>query len=285
MGGATESAVSVRGLTVRYGDHTAVDDLDLEVRSGEIFGFLGPNGAGKTTTIRALLDLLRPDEGEVRVLGRDVRAAGGELRARMGYLPGDLAVFPFLTARETMALHADLNRAGAPSRDDVLARLGFPDRALDRPMRTCSTGMRQMIGITCALQHDPDLLVLDEPTTGLDPIVRRQFLALLRDRAAAGATILFSSHVLAEVEDCADRVALVSGGKIRMLAGIDELRVRSPRRVELWFADGRRETRAHRGDPAELLDSIEREGLVDVTIRPVDLGELFREIVEEGRET
>lgn len=278
-----EPAISVRGLTVRYGEHLAVDAVDLEVQRGEIFGFLGPNGAGKTTTIRSLLDLLRPDAGTVHVLGTPVQKGGGALRSRMGYLPGDLAAFPFLTARETMKLHEDLNRVGAPLREMCLERLGFPERALDRPMRTGSTGMRQMIGITCAMQHAPDLLVLDEPTTGLDPIVRGRFLDMLRERADEGTTILFSSHVLAEVEHCADRVALVSGGKIQLVSGMDELRLRSPRRVELRYEDGRREERAHRGDPSELLDSIERDGLVDVTIRPADLSELFRELVEEAK--
>src|SRR5882672_8554726 len=174
-------AIETKGLTFRYAGGVGVSDVDLTVERGEIFGFLGPNGAGKTTTIRMLLDLLRPDRGEARLLGTAVRAGGGELRRRIGFLPGDLALPAGLTGRQALELFAELARRPAVRRDEVLDRIGFPRAALERRVKTYSTGMRQAIGLDCALQHAPELLILDEPTTGLDPLVRDAVLGLLRD--------------------------------------------------------------------------------------------------------
>ncbi len=266
-------------MTVRFGPVTAVSNLDLEVQTGEVFGFLGPNGAGKTTTIRSLLDLLRPQTGRVEVLGVEVRAGGGALRSRIGYLPGDLALFPFLTGRQTLVLFEQLNKRADVLRDHVLETLGFPRDALDRKVRTYSTGMRQMLGVTCAMQHDPELLVLDEPTTGLDPLVRTALLGLLREHAAKGRTVFLSSHVLAEVEDSADRVGLIHRGVLHLVENISTLRERLPRQVVLRHLDGRKEAFSHTGSPRELIDRLNPDMLSDLEIRPADLGAVFRFVV------
>ncbi|MEZ6197304.1 MAG: ABC transporter ATP-binding protein [Planctomycetota bacterium] len=275
-------AIEVRGLEVRYGSHVAVSGLDLEVRAGEVFGFLGPNGAGKTTTIRALLDLLRPDRGRVEVLGEPVRGAGGRLRERLGFLPGDLALFPSLRGSETLDFFARLYRRPPRRRDEVLDALGFPREALRRRIRTYSTGMRQMIGITVAMQHDPDLLVLDEPTTGLDPRARG-LLELLRVRADEGRTVLFSSHVLAEVERSADRLGLVKGGRVHLTEEVASLRERLPKRVRVRRRDGSEEQFLHEGELAPLLARLAAEGeaLADLEVRPVDLAEIFRREIRD----
>jgi beta-exotoxin I transport system ATP-binding protein len=277
------NAIEIRGLTVRYGAHVAVRGLDLEVRSGEIFGFLGPNGAGKTTTIRVLLDLLRPDEGVVRVLGEEPRAAGGALRGRLGYLPGDLALFPGARGSETLDFFARLYGRATPLRDEILDRLGFPREALSRRVRTYSTGMRQMIGVAVAMQHRPELMILDEPTTGLDPLVREAFLDLLRERAAEGATIIFSSHVLAEVERSADRLGLVRDGRLHLVEEVTKLRRRLPKRVRLTRQDGEVETFLHEGVAGPLLARLaaECEDIVDLEVRPVELAELFRQVIRD----
>ncbi|HYC77824.1 MAG TPA: ABC transporter ATP-binding protein [Planctomycetota bacterium] len=278
----TAPALRCVGLTALHAPDAGVEDLDLEVRVGEVFGFLGPNGAGKTTTIRLLLDLLRPDRGSAEVLGVETRAGGPELRRRIGFLPGDLALFPRTTGRRTLELFAALQRAAPVRREATLDRLGFPRDALDRAVRTYSTGMRQMIGLTIAFQHDPELLVLDEPTTGLDPMVRDGFLDLVREARARGRTVFLSSHVLTEVERVADRVALIARSRLRLTATLDELRARRPRTVTVIRRDGTRETWEHAGDPDPLLRRLAEERPLDVLIEPATLDAVFRAAVSEA---
>ncbi|MCA9321852.1 MAG: ABC transporter ATP-binding protein [Planctomycetes bacterium] len=279
----TESApvIVIDALTVRYGDSLAVDDLSLSVAPGEIFGFLGPNGAGKSTTIRCLLDLVRPDTGAIAIWGLNPTTHGSALRARMGYLPGDLELMDFLTGRETLDLYAGLQGQRSAFRDETLARLRFSTKDLDRRIRTYSSGMRQMIGIAVALQHEPELLILDEPTTGLDPLVRAELLHLLQDRRAAGCTIVFSSHVLSEVREIADRVALIHRGRMRLVETMASLAERLPRRLRMVWSDGRSEERILHGPIHEVLHAIQPAGLVDLEIRSGDLADLFRSLNDE----
>lgn len=236
------TAIEIRELTVRYGGFTAVDQISLSVPQGEVFGFVGPNGAGKSSTIRTLLDLQRPAAGTISLLGCELRSGGARLRARVGYLPGDLELYGFLNGRQTLEFFADLYRAPRDAGLPILERLGFPLAALDRRVGQYSMGMRQMLGIALCFQHSPELAILDEPTNGLDPVVREAFLLYLRDYAAGGRTIFFSNHVLAEVEDIACQVALIHRGRILLIDRIDHLRARLHRRVMLLYRDGRRET-------------------------------------------
>ena len=228
-------AIRTRGLTkVFRGGPTAVRELDLAVRVGEVFGFLGPNGAGKTTTIRILLDLLRPTSGEAEVLGLDTRGAGVEARRRIGYLPGDLALYPKLTAHETLTYLGAL-RGGVPERQitALSERLGLD---LDRPVGTLSHGNRQKVGLVQAFMHEPELLVLDEPTGGLDPLLQQEFHRLVEEAAAAGRTVFLSSHVLSEVERVADRVGIIRGGSLVALEEIAALKQRATRRLDVELA-------------------------------------------------
>ena len=218
-------------------------DLDLSVPRGEIFGFLGPNGAGKTTTIRLLLDLLRPDRGRAEVLGEEVRKGGAAPRARAWVTcRGTSPSFRASPGPRTLDFFSHLQGRPPVRRAEVLAALGFPAAALARQVRTYSTGMRQMIGIAIAFQHDPDLLILDEPTTGLDPLVRGAFLDLLRAARHRGATVFLSSHVLDEVDRVADRVGLIAHAKLRLVEGVDEIRRRWPRQVRVRMKDGSERT-------------------------------------------
>jgi ABC-2 type transport system ATP-binding protein len=277
-----DAAIRCRGLTALHAPGAGVDRLDLEVRRGEVFGFLGPNGAGKSTTIRLLLDLLRPASGTAEILGIEVRRGGPELRRRLGYLPGDLALFPGATGAEVLALFADLHGGRAPLREDVLARLGFPAAALRRAVRTYSTGMRQMIGLAVALQHEPEVLVLDEPTTGLDPVVRDAFVGLVRDARTRGRTVFLSSHVLEEVERTADRVGLIATSRLRLVASLEELRARAPRVVSVVRRDGSLERFEHSGPVAPLLHALAAEAPHDVRIEPASLDAVFRAALTEA---
>ncbi len=277
---AISPSIRVRDLEVTYGSVRAVRGVAFDVRPSEVFGFLGPNGAGKTSTIRVLLDLLRPSAGSVEILGVDVRAGGGALRRELGFLPGDLNLFPQLTGRETLEFFGRLYGLATSNRELVLDALGFPRSALDRKVGEFSTGMRQMLGITLAFQHAPRVLILDEPTTGLDPLVRESFLDLVRGCVSDGATVLMSSHVLSEVQDVADRVGLIHEGRMLGIDTVENLRRGFPRRAILRYADGRTESILDSGAPGDLLDRIPRSGLVDVEIRPADLKDVFRSMVE-----
>ena len=229
-------AIRTRALTKVYrGGTVAVRELDLSVRAGEVFGFLGPNGAGKTTTIRILLDLLRPTSGGAEVLGLDTRRAGVDARRRIGYLPGDLPLYPKLTARETLTYLAAL-RGGVAS--DSIERLTERlDLPLDRPVGTLSHGNRQKVGLVQAFMHEPELLVLDEPTGGLDPLLQQEFHRLVEEVAAEGRTVFLSSHVLSEVERVADRVGVIRAGRLVALEEITALQQRATRRLEVELAD------------------------------------------------
>jgi ABC-2 type transport system ATP-binding protein len=231
----TDIAIRTEGLVKDYGKVRALAGVDLQIHRGEIFGFLGPNGAGKSTTIRILLDLLRPTAGHAEVLGVTPATGGAALRARIGYLPGELAMTGRTTAGTYLHHLAALRGGAGRDRITVLAdRFGLD---LDRPIRGLSKGNKQKVGVVQAFMHAPELLVLDEPTSGLDPLLQREFLDLVTDARDAGATVFMSSHVLSEVEDIADRVAIIRQGVIVDTDTVATLRHRAGQHVELRFAD------------------------------------------------
>jgi len=231
-------AISIRGLTKRYGPLTALNDLNLDIDRGEVFGFLGLNGAGKTTTIRLLLDLLRPTSGPAFIFGYNCWTEGLDARARIGYLPGELGLYLDLTGLETLNFLAGLNRQPVDNRhrQQLCDRLELPQRDLRRRLREYSSGMKRKLGIIQAFQANPPLLILDEPTEGLDPLMQESFYSLLSDVQRAGATIFMSSHVLSEVERVCDRIALLRKGQIVLLSSVRDSRRLAPRRVRVIFS-------------------------------------------------
>jgi beta-exotoxin I transport system ATP-binding protein len=285
-------AVSARKLTKSFGRRRGVIDVDLNVRSGEVFGFLGPNGAGKSTTIRLLLGLYRPTSGDVAVLGRDPLVDGIAMRAQVGYLPGELALFPRLTGREHLEWFSRARAMRSTAyRDKLVERFAAE---LDRPVHALSKGNRQKIGIVLAFMHRPELLVLDEPTSGLDPLLQEEFARLLRETVADGRTVFLSSHELDEVQRVADRVAIIKEGVIVVTDSVEKLRRNAPRTVEFTFervvdpaafshVDGVRlvEHVDHRirlaisGAIGPLLRVAADLEPVDMTARAADLEELF----------
>ena len=226
-------AIRFEGLVKSYGDVRALDGIDLEVPRGEFFGFLGPNGAGKTTAIRVLMDLIRPNAGRAEVVGFDAQLDTVEVRRRCGYLPGDLALYDALSVDACLDLVASL-RGGVDERyrDQLCERL-----QLDRTRRVgaLSRGNYQKVGLVIALMAKPDVLVLDEPTNALDPLVQEEVEAILREAADEGRTVFFSSHVLAEVEQLARRVAMLRSGRIVAVNDLAEQRRLAPRRVTVTF--------------------------------------------------
>jgi beta-exotoxin I transport system ATP-binding protein len=231
---AGDVAIQTTRLTKDFGGGHGLFGLDLEVERGEILGFLGPNGAGKSTTMRLLLDLIKPTSGSATLLGLDSRADSLEIRRRVGFLPGELALYPTLTGAAMLDYLADL-RGGVDRRvrDDLAERFGAD---LDRRIRELSTGNRQKLGLIQAFMHEPELLILDEPIAGLDPLVQQSFHALLREVAAKGRTVFLSSHTLSEVERVADRVAIVRRGQLVVVDSLERLRGVAVRRLEVEFA-------------------------------------------------
>lgn len=226
--------VEAERLTKYYGSQRGIIDVDLEVAQGEVFGFLGPNGAGKSTTIRILLDLIRPTSGRARLFGIESAADPVAIHRRTGYLPGEFALFDRLTGAETITYFANLQGGVDPLyQADLIARL---DLDPSRRFREYSKGNKQKVGLVIALQHRPDLLVLDEPTAGLDPLVQQTFFELVREAVAEGRTAFLSSHILTEVERTCDRVAIIREGRIVKVDRIEALRDLAHHQVELQFA-------------------------------------------------
>ena len=276
----------------------AVDALDLSVNEGEIFGFLGPNGAGKSTTIRMLLGFLHPSAGSGRVLGLDIVRESVAIRRRTGYLPGGIALYDSLTGEALLDYLARLSHRPPLRRADLCERLELSRKTLQRRVRDYSRGMRQKIGIVQALQHDPELAILDEPSEGLDPLMQRAFYDILDRLKAAGRTVFFSSHVLSEVERVCDRVAIIRRGRLVAQEDVPSLLARARRQVTLRVEGaapslaevagvshledhGDRLTCRLEGDPRPFLAAIQRSVVLDLTIEPARLEDAFVDFYED----
>ncbi len=293
-GTPSDAVISTRGLTKHYGSIEALTDLDLDVGRGEIFGFLGPNGAGKSTTIRTLLGFLHATSGRASVLGMDVAQESVEIRRLTGYLPGGVALYDSLTGHQVLDYLADLQGREPHRRAELIERLQMPDEDLRRKVRDYSRGMRQKIGVIQALQHDPELAILDEPTEGLDPLMQHAFYSMLTDLRAEGRTFFFSSHILSEVERVCDRVGIIRQGHLMAVHDVRELLSRRRRRVSIrWrgaapdpgtipglgnvVVDGDRLFATLDGDVSEFVRAIASPSLEDLTIEPASLEEAFLE--------
>ena len=228
------AVITLEKLTKSYGSHRGIIEVDLAVEKGEIFGFLGPNGAGKTTTIRILLDLIRPTQGHARVFGIESSADPVAIHRRIGYIPGEFALYDRLTGGQTLEYFANLR--GGVDRAYQASLIERFELDPSRRFNQYSKGNKQKVGIVIALQHRPELLVLDEPTSGLDPLVQQTFFSTLRQTVAEGATVFLSSHILSEVEKSCDRVAIIREGRLVKLDTVEGLRDLAHHQVELRFA-------------------------------------------------
>lgn len=288
--------VRIERLCKQYGRAQVLHDVSMTVHAGSLFGFLGPNGAGKSTTIRILLGLLRATSGHATVLGHDVWRSGPTLRARVGYLPGDVRFYDHLTGRATLAFF-NAARGGGAEREYARLAERF-DLDLNKRVRRYSRGMKQKLGLIQALMHRPELLILDEPTTALDPLVKQTLFDELRAVAAQGRTVLFSSHTLSEVEELCDEVAIVRRGRLIEQDRIEVLRNRAVRRVEVFLRPDAQPPPpppglriSHRqngvlegawvGEIDPLLGWLRAAAVTDVVIAPPDLEDLFLAYYDE----
>lgn len=229
------AAIETSNLTKHYGSVRANVDVNLEVLEGEVFGYLGPNGAGKTTTIRTLLDLIRPTSGDASIFGLDAHRDSVEIRRRTGYLPGELALYDRMTGTELLTYASHL---AGEVKWSYVGELGERLQAnLDHKFSTLSRGNKQKIGLIQAFMHKPDLVILDEPTRGLDPLRQQEFYSLVADVKADGRTVFFSSHNLPEIERTCDRVGIIRGGRIIAVEEISTMKERALHRLEFQFAE------------------------------------------------
>ena len=296
------NVVTTQHLSLRYGRRVGIDAVDLLVPEGEIFGFLGPNGAGKTTTIRVLLGLLRPSSGTATIFGLDCWRQSHRIKRQIGYLPGDLRLYPWLTAINALRLSGQVRGQDVESFGCALAERFRLDS--DLGVRRMSRGMREKLGIVLALAHQPRLLVLDEPTSGLDPLMREELACCLRELAAKGHTVFFSSHSLSEVEQLCNRVAVVRAGRVVASDTIDALRRQARRSVTVRFRDattagsvsqpGFLEMVEHSGPlwtcdlvggTPELVRWAAQQPIDDMTIGPPSLESLFRRFYRAPEES
>ena len=296
------NVVNTERLSLWYGKRVGIETVDLQVAEGEIFGFLGPNGAGKTTTIRVLLGLLRPSRGTATILGLDCWHQSYRIKRQIGYLPGDLRLYPWFTAESALRLIGQIRGQDLMQFGSLLTERFLLDPTL--VVRKMSRGTRQKLGIVLALAHRPQLVVLDEPTSGLDPLMRNELAHCLRELAAQGHTVFFSSHSLSEVEQLCDRVAVVREGRIAANEPVDSLRRQARRAVSLRFRDALSANNiavpaflslADRtgttwqcdlvGGTPELVRWAAEQPIDDMTIGPPSLEHLFRQFYQAREES
>ena len=273
-------AIECHNLVKRYGKHRGIEGVNLTVERGEVFGFIGPNGAGKSTTIRCLLGLIRKTSGEARVLGFDASRDRTQILAHTGYLPSEVTFYDGMRARDLVRYAASFY----PDREACLERARkLADRLkldLSKKPEDMSLGNRKKVGIVIGLMHAPELIILDEPTSGLDPLMQRAFFDIIRDEHARGATVLFSSHILSEVQRLCDRVAIIREGKIVEVRSVAELRASAVKRVRTVDAAGMEKSFLHRGTVNELTAELARRDLSDLEVTEPSLEEIFMHYYE-----
>lgn len=246
-----QPVLEITELTKVYGVNRGINGVSLRVDEGEIFGFLGPNGAGKSTTIRILLDLIRPSSGSARVLGMDVQEESASVRYQIGYLPGEVSLYEGMKGHQLLSLLELISKRKAVLRDELIDRLRLD---VSKRISRFSSGMKQKLAIVAALQHDPPVLILDEPTGSLDPLIQQEVHQILRECQSRGRTIFFSSHVLSEVEQLCDRVAIIREGDLIAIESVSDLRNKMARPLMVEFKDA---------IPIEELKSV---GITDVEV-------------------
>jgi ABC-2 type transport system ATP-binding protein len=288
----TDYVIETKGLSVYYGKHRGIVDVDLLIEKGEVFGFLGPNGAGKTTAQRVLLDVIRPTAGEAHIFGKDCQKEGVTIRERVGYLPGELSLYKNMKARQFFKMYLALQNSNSdPGYWQILADRLELDTS--RKIRNFSRGNKQKVGVVAAFMNKPDLLILDEPTGGLDPLVQQTVMELVREANRDGATVFFSSHNLPEVQLVCDKVGIIREGRLVATERVEDLTTQHFKRVRFSFAntpptdafaqDGVVITeQSEQGLTIEIHENLDQVmekaasfGITDIETIPVSLEEIF----------
>ena len=286
-GAAMNNAVSLEGLVKRYGKHRGIEGLDLKVKEGEWFGYIGPNGAGKSTTIRTMLGLIKATEGKSTVLGMDSWKEREKIMEKVGYLPSEAIFYPEMTVSETLDYALSLHGSKDKRRQKELSERLELDTG--RKIGELSYGNRKKVGIVCALEHNPSLLILDEPTGGLDPLMQREFFSMLEEEHRKGVTIFMSSHILSEIESHAETAAAIREGRIIVSGKVEEISKTNARKVNLRgkidistltgvkevVEDKNGMSFLYSGEASALLEALNKGSVKDFTVTEPDLEEVF----------
>ena len=288
--------IETKKLTKCYGKNRGIIDLDLTVNEGEFFGFIGPNGAGKSTTIRTLLGLIFPTSGEAKIFGKDIVREKKEILADIGYMPSEATFYSGMKVKEVISLSAKIRKKDCSAEAEKLCERLTLDK--EKRVEELSLGNRKKVSIVCALQHKPRLCILDEPTSGLDPLMQREFFDILRERHSEGATILFSSHVLSEIQKNCSRAAIIKEGRLIALDSVENLSKTSAKRVTLHGVNTVTEALSaksaetngdsvsflYSGNIKDLLNAANSLPIYDMTITEPTLDEIFMHYYEKGGE-
>ena len=288
--------IETKKLTKCYGKNRGIIDLDLTVNEGEFFGFIGPNGAGKSTTIRTLLGLIFPTSGEAKIFGKDIVREKKEILADIGYMPSEATFYSGMKVKEVISLSAKIRKKDCSAEAEKLCERLTLDK--EKRVEELSLGNRKKVSIVCALQHKPRLCILDEPTSGLDPLMQREFFDILRERHSEGATILFSSHVLSEIQKNCSRAAIIKEGRLIALDSVENLSKTSAKRVTLHGVNtvpealsaksaetnGDSVSFLYSGNIKDLLNAANSLPIYDMTITEPTLDEIFMNYYEKGGE-
>jgi len=293
-----EVVMRIRGLTKKYGDVVGIKDLDLDVHEGEILGFLGPNGAGKTTTIRTCLGLLQKTSGDVKIFGLDSHEDSIEIRRRTGYLPGDFGMYPDLKVKTILSYLLSQSGVSDESRMKELSERLELD--INRKYGNLSKGNKQKVGLVQAFMADQDLIIMDEPTSGLDPLMQQKCYELLREEKAKGKTIFMSSHILAEVEEVCDRVAIIRNAELQVVEEIGSLKEKMGKKLEIEFEnsvdpslfsiegvddfemDGRKATMIVTSNLDQVIKKISQQNIINMSLETFSLEQLFLTYYSRG---
>ena len=276
-----KNMIEITDLTKTYGKHRGVENVSFSVKKGEIFGFLGPNGAGKSTTIRSMLGLIRYDKGQIRICGLDAQRDKEKILQRVGYMPSEAWFYPGMTIREVLKLSADVRKMDCSKEAGMLCeRLQVDEK---RKISELSLGNRKKVSIVCAMQHKPELFVFDEPTSGLDPLMQNVFFELIKEYVGQGATCMLSPHVLSEVRNHCDRVAIMREGKLIVTDTVEHLLASKTKRIKM-IRDGESLDFIYKDDLNNLYKELKDHNIEDILIEEPSIEEVFMHYYEKGED-
>ena len=276
-----KNMIEITDLTKTYGKHRGVENVSFSVKKGEIFGFLGPNGAGKSTTIRSMLGLIRYDKGQIRICGLDAQRDKEKILQRVGYMPSEAWFYPGMTIREVLKLSADVRKMDCSKEAGMLCeRLQVDEK---RKISELSLGNRKKVSIVCAMQHKPELFVFDEPTSGLDPLMQNVFFELIKEYVEQGATCMLSTHVLSEVRNHCDRVAIMREGKLIVTDTVEHLLASKTKRIKM-IRDGESLDFIYKDDLNNLYKELKDHNIEDILIEEPSIEEVFMHYYEKGED-
>lgn len=264
--------IEISNLTKNYGKHRGVLDISFSVKEGDIFGFLGPNGAGKSTTIRSMLGLIHFEKGNIKLLGKEIKDNKEEILKEIGYIPSESMFYPSMKVKDVIKMAADIRKKDCGDEAKKLCERLQVD--VNKRISDLSLGNRKKVSIVCAMQHKPQLFIFDEPTSGLDPLMQREFFSLVNEYVQQGATCMLSTHVLSEVKEYCNNVAIMKEGRLQCVDEVDKITKTNAKRVKI-IRDGKSEEFIFKKDLNELYKELEGHDIKDILIEELSLDEIF----------